>query len=35
VEHKREALGGSETVEYDEQGETDRVGEEGFLLGVG
>ncbi len=34
MEDQREALGGGEGVEDDEQGEADRVGEEGLVLGV-
>lgn len=34
VEHEGEPFGGSECLEHDEQGETDRVGEKSFLLRV-
>ena len=34
MQHEREALGGSQGVEDHEQRETDRVGQERFLLGV-
>ena len=34
MQHEREALGGIQGVEYHEQRETDRVGQERFLLGV-
>jgi hypothetical protein len=34
VQHEREPLGGCQGVEDHDQGEADRVGQQGFLVGV-
>ena len=34
MQHEGEALGGGQGVEHDQQRQPDRIGEEGFLLGV-